>query len=421
MEIFDKFEKAIDYLYTNNNYLAAEVVKLSYPKFDDAIPTAAVAWDKFQKRTNFIFNKKFYDELDVEQLAFILAHESSHIFNGHIVTLVRELKKFNVKDNHNMTDKQHHFMKKFNIAADCVVNDSLVNLYKMNRCLDKLFQPVYGKETVGFECHDMTAMDLLPLIKDDMVGSGDDHSSWSSFYDANGNLNEDFVKSIKDFLKSKKDNSALSDKESQIIDDLEEKIKNLPSTAGTSPSGTKVPISSLGRDSLSWNNILFDITESKKVEENWCKSPRSMIESYPDVILPSYKEKEVFDLFIAIDTSGSIDMNALKLFLSLVRNTPSNFKIKAITFDTQCYEFDVKKDTEVQGRGGTSFTCIEDYIQKNLRKYPKVVVVLTDGCGDMVNPEKPQNWVFMLYGSSDKSYIPKRSKSYSIEKMMKKN
>lgn len=421
MDIFDKFEEAIDFLYKENNYLAAEVAKLGYPRFAEYIPTAGVGWDPTKKRIFFDFNVNFYNKLSVEQLAFVLAHESSHIFNGHIFSLSRELNK--MKRFNKTKEEMSNYRYKFNIAADCVVNDSLTILYGLSKVLDSLMTPVYGQPIVGFDCHDMTAHELIPLIPDNTKSGGNgDHDGWESFFDENGNPNKDFVDAVKDFLDSKKENSALSDKESSDVSELEKNIKDFAGNpqAGKGTANTKRPVDSGNSESLCWNKLLFDFIDSKRVEENWVKSPRQLISTYPEVILPSFKEKEQYELFIAIDTSGSIDFKALSLFIFLVKNTPKNFKIRAITFDTKCYEYDIKENKQPIGGGGTSFRVIEKYIQDNLKKYPKIVFVLTDGCGDSITPEFPSNWAFLLYGPCDKSYIPAKSKSYKIFDLLRK-
>jgi predicted metal-dependent peptidase len=419
VDIFEKFENAIDYLYGQNNYLAAEVTKLGYPHFSKVIPTAGVGWDPSKKKIIFDFNEEFYEMLSVEQLGFVLAHEASHIFSGHIFTLSSEFAK--LKRASKSVQEISKYRYKFNIAADCVVNDSLTILYGLSKSLDTLMKAVYGQETVGFDCHDMTAVELIPLIKDDAEQSTAGHDGWESFFDANGNPNQDFVDAVKDFLDSKKENSALSDKEAAKIDELEKDLKDFVSSAkaGTSAANAKRPVDSGNGESLCWNRLLLEFTDSKRVEDNWTRPSRQLITTYPDVILPSFKEKEQYEIFIAIDTSGSIDYKALSLFISLVKNTPKNFLIKAITFDTQCYDYDIKKDKEPTGGGGTSFSIIESYIQKNLKKYPKVIFVLTDGEGNEVKPEFKNRWCWLLYGSSSTHYC-KDMKNYKIFDLLKK-
>jgi predicted metal-dependent peptidase len=143
-----------------------------------------------------------------------------------------------------------------------------------------------------------------------------------------------------------------------------------------------------------------------------------MMSIYPDVILPTMEDQEKEEIFFAIDSSGSIDRHALSLFVDVVRNTPKHFKIKAISFDTKCYEYDIKKGGSPRGGGGTSFCIIEDYIQQNFKKYPKAIFVLTDGEGCCVSPKHPERWCWLLYSYCQDRHIG-NMKSYKVKDVLK--
>jgi len=149
---------------------------------------------------------------------------------------------------------------------------------------------------------------------------------------------------------------------------------------------------------LQWNRFLFEKVETNKLVDSWSRSPRGLISQYPDIILPSSNYVEVEKIFVAIDVSGSIDREAVKLFVNLVRNTPKQFQVEAITFDTSCQKLDLKDANEIAAGGGTSFYILEDYIQENCKKYPKAIFVLTDGYGDDISPQFPERWSWLLYG-----------------------
>ena len=83
-------------------------------------------------------------------------------------------------------------------------------------------------------------------------------------------------------------------------------------------------------------------------------------------------------------------------------------------FDTKVYETTIES-RRLYGFGGTSFDIIEDYIQsyikKNNLKYPEAVFVITDGCGNSVNPQIPKNWYWFL-SKNYITYIPKESNKF---------
>jgi predicted metal-dependent peptidase len=427
-DLKEKFDAAIEELQEQNHYLAAEVTKLGYPVLSDQIPTAGVAWDPDRKKVMFMFNPKFAEICDNKEFKFTVVHESTHLLNAHVFLLRDEIEK--MKRLNKTNAEMSKFIRKFNRAADCVVNDTLTNLYGLEKVFydgesGKKLKIIYGKETVGIDCQDLTAMDVYYLLPDPpaqpnqnkgekgetdpQFGGGsdsdvDNHGEWESFFNPDGTVKREFVDALKDFIQDNIQNSSLSDEEAKALDDMKDKMANstdsYASQAGNAAIGNKRPIDGLGRETLNWNKILFQLVDTLKPEDVWTKVNRKLLSVYPDIILPSSKDKEKEKLFVAIDTSGSIDHNALKLFLTVLKNTPKRFQIDAITFDTRCYPFDVKKGKEPLGGGGTNFGIIENYIQNNFKKYPKAVFILTDGYGSPVSPQHPDRWCWMLYGSA---------------------
>lgn len=434
MNVNDRFDEAIENLYKTNQYLAAELTKLGYPKLvgDEVLPTAGVSWDAVRKQVVFIFNRNFLETLKTqEEFNFVVSHEVYHLINLHIFKLKDEIDLLKKKGKNNL--EIYKYSRKFNAAADCVVNDSLVNIHKFPR-LETIgevqgqpAQPLYGINIVKTECHDLTVEDVMRLWPDqqDEDGGCDEHESWQSFFNDDGSLNKQFVDKIKSFLQDKSENSACSDEEQKAIEKMKEILEN-SNDSYASKAGSEIGNQSrailLSDNSINWNSLLLKLTEVKKHEDSWTKPNRKLITVYPEVILPTQINAEKEVLFIAIDSSGSIDYNVLSLFASVVRNTPNTFKIKAISFDTECYEYDIKGSDNPKGGGGTRFKIIEDYIAKNFKKYPKAVVVLTDGQNEdgPIQPQHPNRWIWLLYGYSSSRNIA-HMKNYDIQKLLKRD
>jgi predicted metal-dependent peptidase len=424
MTIRDDFDKVVEELYETNCYLAAEITKIGYPELvSDRIPTAGVSWDKDKKKVKFMFNRKFYKKLSYEQFSYVVQHEAMHFVNMHIFLFRDKIDYYKSKGKKN--SEINKIMRKMNIAADCVVNDSLTNLYEVKRLTDLGgVAPIYGQDMVKCDTHDMTLEEVFYLLPEEEGGEGSDGTghSWESFFNEDGSMNEDFVDAIKDFIEDNMDNSAISDEELSKIDDMKEKMENSSdsssSRAGKEAMGKKRAIDGLGKNSLNWNKLLFDFTQTRKIIDLWNRPNRKMTEVYPEAILPSYEPEEKEDIFIAIDTSGSIDHHACSLFVDVVRSTPKRFRVRAITFDTRCYDFDIKSKDNPRGGGGTNFQIIEDYIQNNLKKYPKAIFVLTDGCGTPIRPQYPKRWCWLLYGMNATNYI-ENMKHFEIKDLLK--
>lgn len=424
-----RFEQCLNKLSEEDNPMVAEICKLGFPEESDLIPTAAVMWDEIKKKVKFLFNKEFQETLTDEEFAFIVAHEAIHLINGHITLIKKHIDE--MKKLERTKEDIHKFLKKINIAADCVVNDSLVEYYGFKPIM--VPQPgeppkiVYGKDWVNQSCHNLTVMEVYYMIKDEDMEKFNqeqniDEHFWDSFFNEKGKMKDDVVKKLKDFVKKNIQNSTLSDQELERVEKLKKEIDKYKDTnavyAGTDRVGEYRAIDNLSKVSLNWHKIFFQLTERKKQENVWHRPSRKLISVYPDVILPSLEYEEKEDIFVAIDASASINYDALTLFISLIKNVPKSFRIKAISFDTACYPYDVMSTERPRGGGGTNFQIIEDWILQNEKKYPKLVLVLTDGEGTNVTPQKPDRWCFALYGISQTKYCKNMNRFY-LEDLLK--
>ena len=420
MNIKERFINAIDYLYKSNCNLATEVTKLGHPSINNSIPTAGVYWDKIAKQIRFDFNEKFASTLNDEQFAFVVAHEAMHVINCHVFLIANKIKKIKQSSTSNLDKNSqiNEFMVKINVAADCVVNDSLVNLYNFQKIFDKPSKDaptiIYGKNTVGIDCHNLSVGNVYKLLPQMKFVQFDVHD-WESFLDPSGNVDKEYTDKLKDLFSRNVNNSSLKDEESFKIEEAIETLKQHSNCAGTEKLGQRREITRTSRRHIKFDKLLLELIDSKFIEDKWNRPSRKLSAFYPKTILPKFEEKEIENVFVAIDASGSIDMQALSLFVDVVRNAPKRFRIKAISFDTSVYEFNVYSDDRPQGGGGTNFSIIEDYIQKTFKKYP-TVFVLTDGHGTPVNPKFKNKWCFLLYGDSSTVYC-KDMKWYKIEEM----
>jgi predicted metal-dependent peptidase len=142
-------------------------------------------------------------------------------------------------------------------------------------------------------------------------------------------------------------------------------------------------------------------------------------------MLPSDMETEEndkvkLDVWFFQDTSGSCSHLAERFFKAARSIPPNKFNVKLHCFDTRVYPMSDKdvKEGKLYGFGGTTFTCIENYInqavQKNGGQYQHSVWVITDGYGDKVNCTNAKQWHWFL--SADyKECIPPDCKVFKLE------
>ena len=126
-------------------------------------------------------------------------------------------------------------------------------------------------------------------------------------------------------------------------------------------------------------------------------------------------EGESVKVYVAVDTSGSIDNGLLKLFLSEVNgilNSYPHLECELYYADADVYgAYELNPDSEIpkpQGGGGTSFVPFFDKVMATWDGMTTgVCVYLTDGYGDFPQtaPELPVLWV-VTPGGLDLSQFP---------------
>jgi len=128
-------------------------------------------------------------------------------------------------------------------------------------------------------------------------------------------------------------------------------------------------------------------------------------------------------IWLFMDISGSC-YDFKGKFLRAYSSIPKDkFDIRVFSFDTHAHELHPNSKTgkiSIYGGGGTSFRCIERKIQSTVNsehiKYPKLVLVFTDGEGWDVNPQHPDRWYWFLMGAwSTTEYIPRKSTTHYLK------
>jgi hypothetical protein len=160
---------------------------------------------------------------------------------------------------------------------------------------------------------------------------------------------------------------------------------------------------------------------------SWHQRPRK-ISAFPETILPvkridvrnpedNGKGTKKPSIVMALDTSGSISRQDAARFIALAQSVPQDkMHMYTITFTTEYNVLDL--DNPRYGSGGTSFSAIERYIQRDvvpeLGHYPKAVVVITDGYASFDREKVPQgeeeSWFWLLTEQGSWGYYDASSK-----------
>ena len=182
--------------------------------------------------------------------------------------------------------------------------------------------------------------------------------------------------------------------------------------------------------SLAWIELLKEIDPDlfkgkgplgPPPKASWHQRPRKL-GAMPEVMLPVKRvdERRPEDdktngkkpsIVMALDTSGSISRRDAARFIALAQSVPQDkMHLFPCTFTTEYNKLDL--DNPRYGSGGTSFSAIERFIQREvipeLGHYPKAVVVITDGYASFDREKVPagegDSWFWLLTENGGFSY-----------------
>lgn len=380
--------------------------KMGVPWFDESIPTAAVRFDPEGELIQFVFNPKYWEELNEYERTFVICHECLHVILAH-----------------GLRTKDTEDGQRCNIALDIIVNHMLVNSFGFDRSkirnekelcwVDTCFPD--EKETIPDNKYFEYYYSLVePSLIAKFIKLVDDHGGLS-------NPNWDAV--------IDKLGAGLSEEEKDTIRDLVEKMGESPPGGRGDGTGGMWQYAKVGKvaKKKKWETVIkkwsqkFNKAKFKEVEQ-WARLNRRFVTLGGDLILPTdmeveddYEMKKIQVWFFQ-DTSGSCSGFRDRFFKAAMSLPENRFDVKMHCFDTQVFETTLESK-KLYGFGGTSFHPIEAYIQayikKNELQYPEAVFVITDGFGTPVKPEKPAKWYWFL-STNYLSCIPKECNIFQL-------
>lgn len=159
---------------------------------------------------------------------------------------------------------------------------------------------------------------------------------------------------------------------------------------GTVPAGVERIINELKNPILDWRTILNDFVQEDICDYSFSPPDKRMEDS--PFFLPDFNEKDesAKDLLFMIDTSGSMSNDAITDCYSEIYGAIQQFNGKLTGklgfFDAVVVEpvpFEDEDEFKIirpKGGGGTSFHIIFDYVRKKMQDDPPVsIIILTDG------------------------------------------
>ena len=185
--------------------------------------------------------------------------------------------------------------------------------------------------------------------------------------------------------------------------------QQLERTQGRLPAGIRSLLDKLQKPSLPWQEMLRQfVTTCYGGKRRWLPPARRHV--WQDLSLPSMRD-EALKAVVALDTSSSTVGDLPVFFGELVSLMKSfgKFELDVIQCDAKIQDVEhyseakvppPNKKWRVRGFGGTDFRPVFDYIGKNMREQPDLLLFFTDGYGDAPKqrPPYPVMWVLTSDG-----------------------
>jgi predicted metal-dependent peptidase len=303
----------------------------------DEVPTAAT------DGLNVIYNPDFVTKLTDQELRGLVLHEALHKAYRQI-WLWRHLENKQV----------------LNMAMDYVINLEIISIHPNvalpeGGCIDKQYQ----------------GMDTYQVYQK-LMQEGEGTGTGSSF--------------------DEHDFEGAQDMDGQALErEIDAAIRQGQILAGKIKGNIPRSFTDITEPKIDWKQVLQDFIHTVvqgKDYATWRKPNRRYLAQ--GLYMPSTIAESVGELVIGIDTSGSIDDATLSRFLSelvgIVKTTPPE-RVHLLWWDTIVQKHDIFMPDEYDnmiaklkpaGGGGTSVTCVTEYI-KQQQLNPVAVINFTDG------------------------------------------
>lgn len=347
-KIRDKLTRARASLILDQPFFGALALRLHLVE-NENIPTLAVDGKRI------IYNPEFIDSLDMSLTKSALAHEVGHCIFDHMSRL------------------SERDPRKWNQAGDFVINQTIQDAgFEIGK--NWLLNPAYAG---------MTADHIYTLLPDSPAGTNDPMDDMQS-----GSRGGDHV------------GPPLTPEEIRDWKISTIQAANAAKAMGKLPKSMERFIDELTHPKVDWKSILRRfINQRNDADYTWTKPNRFMLTH--GLYLPSLYSESMGEIVVAVDTSGSIDGETLRIFGSELRGIIEDTRparVHVIYCDSQVNKAvsflpEDHFKLEAIGGGGTAFSPVADYIEKHNIK-PVCLVYLTDlqGPTNFQEPDYPWLW-----------------------------
>lgn len=363
--------------------LLSGVMMVGSTRVDDNIPTACT------NGRDERYGRKFIQSLKEPELNFVVAHEAGHKMYRHLTTWKR-LHEIDARLANNAMDYVINLMLKDldpgnKTIAMPIYRDGPMKGKPMGLC-DERFRGMNTKQV----------FDILKQEKEENGGGDGDG-------DGEGGMD------IHDWAEA---NGLTPEEAKELERDIDQAIRQglmaHEKVAGKGTGLSNRELEQLLEPKVDWREVLREFVKatcSAKDTSSWRRVNRRFLST--GVYMPSMVGEKVGHLVVGVDTSGSVGGRELAEFLSEVKGIAEEVKPEKVDLlywdgrvagHEEYSEHDVANivtSTQPKGGGGTSPSCVSEYLNDKKIK-PECVIMLTDGYvgGDWGNDwPAPVLWV----------------------------
>ena len=361
-EVLDRISKARSWLVINQPFVATLALSMKV-ELTDKLETAGATYE------TLYFNPDFVSTLSDDELIFLVAHEVFHPMFEH------------------NSRRMGRDPKQWNVAADIVINEHLINERIGKMPSGGLYEPALFKAAEGSTD---AVYGLLPPPQGQGQGQGQGQPSPKAPWD--------------DIIESEGSPAEISAQE-QDMKVRASQAAQAAKMAGKLSAGMKRLFTEIMTPKVNWQDVLRDFVVKAHTDSRSYARPNRRF-MHLDILMPSVSGEAIGEILIAVDCSGSVDEKLLAGFaaeISVIHDECLPSKTHIVYFDSKvCHHDEYERDDQVKitphGGGGTRFSPIFRYAEaKDIN--PVCCVVLTDlDCSDFGSePDYPVLWVTTAY------------------------
>jgi predicted metal-dependent peptidase len=366
-----RLQKAAIDIMAHPRYMALSgVLLIGKRTVRDDIPTACT------NGRDETYGRAFVDSLNDKELRFLVLHEVYHKIYKHLTHL------------------QHLFKmdhQRANMATDYAINTQLVDENKKDN-----FATMTGPLKIG--CHDPKYLgwDSVSIFRD--LGQGGGSQS------ASGGDSQGFDQHGWD------DALSMDEEEKRLLaQEIDEAVRQGALAAAKVGTGGNRAVGDILEPQQDWREVLREFVQTTCTGSDystWRRPNRRYVAG--GVYMPSGISEAIGEIVVAPDMSGSIGQQEINRMLSELQSIADTVKPEAVRLlywdtaicaderYTQAELATMIQNTKPAGGGGTTVSCVPEYMQEKQIK-AQCAIVFTDGyiSGGWGNWTCPVLWVIV--------------------------